>query len=46
MDLGNYILIALTIGQFVGAKEFSGDVFAIGVGLAALCYNASYLSSP
>jgi len=45
MDLGNLIIAALALGQFVSGKEFSLVVFVTGVILTFLCYIISYIIS-
>lgn len=43
MDLGNFILVALTIGQLVTGNGFSTAVFVTGIVLWISCYIISYL---
>jgi len=43
MDLGNLVIVAMTIGQFVEKKQFSILVFISGIILTILCYIISYV---
>ena len=43
MELGNLILVGLTLGQFVTSKNFSTEQFVTGIILAIACYITSFI---
>ena len=43
MELGNLVLVGLTLGQFVASKSFSTEQFVTGIILAIACYITSYI---